>query len=248
MAESACIINLSAYEIEITVLVDNQLQDVNFSLPWEIGFRQEHGKKLSACFGGELERLDPNHPTEVLFTALDVHLKEITDPETLQCLFAGFFDEIFHHQLPDHRCPIDAMTVYAITPYQWTPTHRQQLRKALQHVKSGEQIPSLKPPRVTLRGVFSQMLCLSAYYQKAWLEMLPEANNCHLFLIDFARYDFVLYQMNCDHLEDGVTVELTDMLRFSDYSSETEKKIAGVQKALQKLEDEQHAIVGFSGR
>lgn len=248
MPECVCVINLSAPEIQIAVLVDNQLQDVNLSLPWEIGFRQENEEKLVACFGNALEQLDPNHPTEVLFRALDVHFKEITDEETLQCLFDAFFDEIFHQQLPEHRYLTDAMSVYAITPYQWPPTHRQQLRQALKRVKSKKQILSIRPSTVTLRGVFSQILCLSAYYQATWLDMLAGANSCHSFLIEFARNDFVVYQMICSQLEDTITVELTDMLRFTDSSSEIETTIAGVQKALQKVEDEQPVVVGFSGR
>ncbi len=248
MPKRVCIINLSAPEIQIAILVDNQRQDINLSLPWEVGFRQENDKKLSACFGDALERLDPNHPTEILFRDLDVHFKGITDGATLRCLFNAFFEEIFHQQLPEHGYPIDTMSVYVITPYQWAPTHRQQLRKALKRVKSDVQVSFFNPSTVTLRGVLSQILCLSAYYQKAWMDILTDVNNCHLFLIDFARNDFVVYQMICSQLEDNVTVELTDVLRFTDYFSETEKKIAGVQKVLQKVEAEQHVVVGFSGR
>lgn len=248
MSKRVCIINLSAPEIQIGVLVDNHLQDLNLSLPWEIGFRQENDKKLSAYFGDALEQLDPNDPAEVLFADLDVYFKEITDEKTLQCLFYAFFEEIFHQQLPKHGYPIDAMSVYTITPYQWTPTHRQQLRKALKRVKGDVQISFFKRSTVTLRGVLSQILCLSVYYQKAWMDTLTDANNCDLFLIDFARNDFVVYHMICRQLEDNVTVELTDILRFTDYFLEIEKKIAGVQKALQKVENRQHVVVGFSGR
>ena len=248
MPKSVCIINLSAPEIQITVLVDNQLQEINLQLPWEVGFRQENDDTLVPCFGDALEQLNSNQPAEVRFPDLDVKFKEITHKKTLQCLFHAFFEEIFHQQLPEHGYPIDAMSVYVITPYQWAPTHRQQLRKALKRVKSREQVSSLNPSTVTLRGVLSQILCLSAYYQKVWMDILTDANNCHLFLIDFAQNDFVVYQMICSQLEDNVTVELTDMLRFTDYFLEIEKKIAGVQKVLQKVENEQHVVVGFSGR
>ena len=248
MSKRVCIINFSAPEIQIGVLVDNQLQDINLSLPWEVGFRQENDKKLSACFGDALERLDPNHSAEIRFTDLDVHFKEITDGETLQCLFHAFFQEIFHHRLPEQGYPIEAMSVYAITPYHWTPTHRQQLRRALKRVKSDVQVSFLKSSTVTLRGVLSQILCLSAYFQKEWINILTGANSCHLFLIDFARKDFVVYQMICSQLEDKVTVELTEMLRFTDYFSEKEKKITSVQRALQRVEDQPHVVVGFSGR
>lgn len=248
MSKRVCIINFSAPEIQIGILVDNHLQDINLSLPWEIGFRQENHNKLSACFGAALERLNLNHPTEILFTDLDVHFKEITDEETLQCLFHAFFQEIFHRRLPEQGYPIEGMLVYVITPYQWTPIHREQLRRALKRVKSDVQISLSKPTALTLRGVLNQILCLLAYYQKAWMDMLTDANNCHLFLIDFARYDLVVYQLICSQLEDKVVVELTDILRFADYFVEKEKKIAGVQKALQKVEDEQQVAVSFSGR
>ena len=248
MPKCACVINLSAPEIQIAVLVENQLQDIHLRLPWEVGFRQENDDTLVSCFGEAFKRLSSNHPAEVRFPDLDVKFKEITDEKTLQCLFHAFFEEIFHHQLPEHGYPIDAMSVYAITPYQWTQSHRKQLRWALKRVKSDGQVTFLKPSSVTLRGVLSQILCLLVYYQKAWMDMLTDANSCHLFLIDFARYDFVVYQLICSQLEDKVAVELTDMLRFTDYFLEIEKKIAGVQKVLQKVENEQHVVVGFSGR
>ena len=57
------------------------------------------------------------------------------------------------------------------------------------------------------------------------MDILTDANSCHLFLIDFARNDSVVYQMSCSQLEDNITVELTDMLRFTDYVSEKEKKL-----------------------
>ena len=135
MPKSTCIINLSAPEIEIAVLIENQQQDIQLRLPWEVGFRRENGDTLVPCFGEAFKRLNSNHPAEVRFRDLDVKFKEITDEETLQCLFHAFFEEIFHQQLPEHGYPIDAMSVYAITPYQWTPTHRQQLRRALKHCK-----------------------------------------------------------------------------------------------------------------
>ena len=248
MPKSACIIDLSAPEIQITLLVDNQLQGINLRLPWEVGFRQEIDDTLVPYFGKAFKRLNSNHPAEVRFSDLDVTFKEITDKKTLQCLLHAFFEEIFHRQLPKHGYPIEAMSVYAITPYQWTPTHRQQLRRALKGVKSDVQVSFLNPSNVVLRGVLSQALCLSAYYQKVWIDILTDAKTCHLFLIDFARHDFVVYQMVCSQLKDNVTVELTDMLRFTDYFLETKKKIAGVQKALQKVTDEQHVVVGFSGR
>lgn len=248
MPKSVCIVNLSAPEIQITVLVDNQLQDINLQLAWEVGFRQENDDTLVPCFGEAFKRLNSNHPAEVKFGYLDVHFKAITDEKTLQCLFHAFFDEIFHHLLPEHGFLTTGMSVYVITPYQWGSTHRQQLRRALKRVKSDDQVTFPKPSGVTLRGGLSQILCLVAYYQRAWMDRLTDVKNCHLFLIDFARHDLVVYQLICSQLEDKVAVELTDILRFADYFVETEKKIAGVQKVLQKVKDEQHVVVGFSGR
>ncbi len=248
MPKRVCIINFSAPEIQIGVLLDNQLQDINLSLPWEVGFRQESDDTLAAYFDRAFKCLNSNRPTEVRFTDLDVKFKEITDEETLQCLFHAFFEEIFHRQLPEHGFPIDAMPVYAITPYHWKSTHRQQLRRALKRVKSDGRVSFVKPSSVTLRGVLSQILCLLVYYKKPWMDMLTDANNCHLFLIDFARYDLVVYQLICSQMEDSVAVELTDILRFADYFVEKEKKITGVQEALQKVKDGQQVAVSFSGR
>ena len=247
MQKRVCIINLSAHEIQIAVLVDNQLEAIKLSLPWRVGFRQISDKKLVPCFGEVLEQLDSNHPAEVRFTDLDVHFKEITDEKTLERLFDAFFEEIFHRRLPEHGYPIEAMSVYAITPYQWKPIHRQQLRRALKRVKSDAPILLRTPSNVTLRGLFSQILCLSAYYQKAWMDILADANKCHLFLIDFARHDFIVYHTICNQLKDNVTVELSDILRFTDFFMDTNKKISEVQKALQKVGEELPVAVGFSG-
>ena len=50
MSKRVCIINLSAPEIQVAVLVDNQLEDINLSLPWEVGFRQENNDTLVPLF------------------------------------------------------------------------------------------------------------------------------------------------------------------------------------------------------
>ena len=248
MSKRVCIINLSAPEIQIAVLVDNQLEDINLNLPWEVGFRQEKGNTLVPCFGKAFERLNSNHPAEVRFPNLDTRFKEITDEKTLECLFNAFFEEIFHRRLPKQGYSIDAMSVYVITPYQWEPIHRQHLRKAFKRLKSDAPVSFLKPSNVTLRGVLSQALCLSAYYQKAWMDILTDANKCCLFMVDFARNGFVIYQTLCSQLENSATVELTDMLRFVDFFRDTDKKVSDVQKALQKVKEEQHVVVSFSGR
>ena len=248
MSKRVCIINLSAPEIQVAVLVDNQLEGINLSLPWEVGFRQENGHTLVPCFGKAFERLSSNHPAEVRFPNLETRFTEITDEKTLGCLFNAFLEEIFYRRLPQHGYPIAAMSVYVITPYQWKPIHRQQLRKAFKRLKSDAPVSFLKPSNVTLRGVLSQTLCLSAYYQKAWMDILTDANKCCLFLVDFARNDFVVYHANYSQLEDSVMVELIDILRFIDFFMDTDEKVSDVQKAWQKVEDEQHVVVGFSGR
>ena len=246
MSNRVCIINLSAPEIQIEVLVDNQLKDINLSLPWEVGFRQENGNTLVPCFGEAFERLSSNHPAEVRFSNLDARFKEITDEKTLECLFNAFFEEIFHKRLPQHGYPMETMSVYTITPYQWKPIHRQQLRKAFRRLKSDVPVSFLKPSNVTLRGMLSQTLCLSAYYQKVWMDVLTDADKCNLFLVDFARNSFVVYHTICNQLEDSVVVELTDIFEFTDLDAY--KKISDVQEALKQVEDEQHVVVGFSGR
>ena len=248
MSKRVCIINLSAPEIQIAVLVDNQSKDINLSLPWEVGFRQENGNTLVPCFGKAFERLNSNHPAEVRFPNLDTRFKEITDEKTLGCLFNAFFEEIFYRRLPQYGYPIAAMSVYAITPYQWKPIHRQQLREAFKRLKGDASVSFLKPSNMTLRGVLNQTLCLSAYYQKAWMDILTDENKCHLFMLDFVQKDFIVYQLICNKLEDRIIVEFSDILRFSDFFEDTDERISDVQKTLQQLKDGQHVVVGFSGR
>ena len=248
MSKRVCIINLSASEIQVAVLVDNQLEDIHLSLPWEVGFCQENGNTLVPCFGQAFERLNSNHPAEVRFPNLDMLFWEITDEKTLECLFDAFLGEIFHQLLPKHGYPITTMSVYAITPYQWKPVHRRQFRKAFKRLKSDVSVPFLKTSNVTLRSVLSQALCISAYYQEAWIDILADANKCHLFLVDFVQNDFVVYHTNCSQLESSVIIELTDILRFIDLFVDTNEKVSGVQKVLQQVEDGQHVVVGFSGR
>ena len=248
MSKRVCIIDLSAPEIQIEVLVDYQLKNINLSLPWEVGFRQENDNTLVPCFGEAFERLSSNHPAEVRFPNLDTRFKEITDEKTLKCLFNAFFEEIFHKRLPQHGYPMETMSVYAITPYQWKPIHRQQLRKAFKRLKSDVPVSFLKPSNVTLRGMLSQTLCLSAYYQKTWMDILIDVNKCYLFMIDFAGNGFVIYQVLCSQLKDSVMIELIDMLRFVDFFTGTDERISDVQKALQKVEDSLPVVVSFSGR
>ena len=248
MLKRVCIINLSAPEIQVGVLVDNQFEPIVLNLQWEIGFRQENDDTLVAYFGEAFKRLNPNQPTEIQFTDLDIKFKEITDEKTLECLFNAFFEEIFHKRLPQHGYPIETMSVYVITPYQWKPVHRQQLRKAFKRLKSDAPVSFLKPSNVTLRGMLNQTLCLSAYYQNAWMDGLTDADKCNLFLVDFARHDFIVSHTICNQLEDNVTVELSDILRFIDFFIDTDEKVSDVQKALQKVGEDLPVVVGFFGR
>ena len=246
MSKRVCIINLSAPEIQIAILGGNQQEDIHLRLPWEIGFRQENDDTLVPCFGKAFERLSSNHPAEVRFPNLDTRFKEITDEKTLECLFDAFFEEIFHRRLPDHGHPIEVMSVYTITPYQWNPIHRQQLRKAFKRLKSDVPVSFLKSSNVTLQGVLSQTLCLSAYYQKVWIDTLTDKNKCHLFIIDFSRNGFIVHQTICSRSEDKFTVVLSDMLQFTNL--DTAKQMSDVQKTLKKVEDALPVVVGFSGR
>ena len=248
MQKIVCIIDLSTTEIQIGVYTEEQFKIISPALPWIVGFRQVTDGTLVPCFGETLDRLDPNNPAEVRFTDLDVKFKEITNEKTLECLFNAFFQEIFHRRLPEHGYSIDAISVYVITPSEWKSIHRQQLRKAFKRLKSDAPVSFLKPSNVTLRGVLSQILCLSAYYQQAWINILTDTNKGNLFLIDFARNDFVVYHTICSQLEDSVIVELTDILRFIDFFMDTDEKVSDVQKMLQQVEDEQRVVVGFSGK
>ena len=248
MQKIVCIIDLSTIDIQIGVYTEEQFKIISPPLPWKVGFRQVTDGTLVPYFGETLNRLDPNDPAEVWFTDLDVKFKEITDEKTLECLFNVFFEEIFHRRLPKHGHSIDAISVYVITPSEWKPIHRQQLRKVFKHLERKTPVSFLKSTNVTLRGVFSQILCLSTYYQKAWMDILADTNKCNLFLVDFAQNDFVVYHTVCSQLKDNVIVELTDILRFIDFFVDTDEKVSDVQKMLQQIEDQQHAVVGFSGR
>lgn len=244
MQNNVCIINLSTTEIQIGVLTDEQFEVFSPALPWEVGFRQENNDGLVACFWEESDQPD----VDVQFTELDVFFKEITDEKTLGYLFDAFFEEIFHRQLPKQGYPIDRMSVYAIMPYQWTHIHRHQIRNALRRVKSEAPVPFLKSSNVTLCGILSQILCLTAYNQKTLEDVLTDANKCLLFMIDFERNDFVVYQTLYSQSEDSVTVELLDILRLTDFSEDVDNKVLDVQKILQKVKDNLPVAVGISGR
>lgn len=248
MSTRVCIINLSAPEIQIEVLGGSQTENITLRLPWEVGFRQENDGSLVACFGETLQHLNPNHPAEVRFTDLDVRFKDIADERTLACLLNAFFEEIFHRLLPENGCPIEGVSVYTIVPYQWKPVHRRQLRQTLKGLKSHTRVSLLNPSSVTLRCIFSQILCLSAYYQRTWANTNTDTNSCHLFLIDFARSDCVIYQTFCQELEDSVVVQLTDIFQLIDFFSDRNKKVSEVQKAFQKVDEQKSVVVGVSGR
>ena len=245
MQKSVCIIDLSAPEIRARILTGDQCEVVDFHLPWAVGFRQEIDGTLIACFDDALDQLDSNRPQEVLFTELDVYLKEIEDPETLAYLFHTFFEEIFRRWLPDIEHPIE--TVYVITPYQWKFVHRQQLRKVFKEIKSNPPVLASHPLNVTLRGMFNQVLCLVVYYQEAWENLLANASELHLFLVDFERHDLILYQLNCEQSADGLKVELCDILRYPDFFMDVESRVSNVRRVLKTTGEILPIAVGFSG-
>ena len=255
MQKSVCIIDFSGTEIRIGMLIDDQFESIDLNLPWKVGFRQETDGTLVACFGKAFKRLDSNDPAEVRFTELDVHFKDITDEKTLGCLFSAFFEEIFHRLLPVNEYPTDAVSVFVITPYQWKPLHRQQLRSALRRIENVRKRIERNVPfivssfsHVTLRGMFSQILCLTVYHQKAWEDILTTANKLYLFLIDFTRHDLILYHLVCEQSADCVKAELCDILRFPAFFRNTKKMALNVQSTLQKVEDNLPVAVVFSGK
>ena len=243
MQKRVCIINLSAPEIQLTVLTNRQFETVNLNLPWEVGFRQEVDGTLTACFGEAFDRLDSNQSAEIRFTDLDLYFKEITDAETLECLFHAFFEEIFQRRFPDHGHPAEAVSVYLITPYQWKSVHRQQLRSAIKDSRTA----GLAPLNVTLRSILSQVLCLAIYYQETWTDILANVSNLHLFLVDFTRRDLMLYQLVCKRLSGDTTVELLNILRFPDFFIDMEKQASNLQHTLQTVGETDTVAVGFSG-
>ena len=242
MPRRVCLINLSVSEVEIKVLADRECEAINFSLPWDVGFRQEYKGGLVACFGEAFENLDSNKPNEIQFPDLDVFFKEITDTETVACIFNAYFEEIFLRRLPE-----GAFSVYIITPYQWKSVHRQQLRKILKSTsKNNIQFPRLNPLNVVLRCMINQILCLATCYRETWEGLLTHANKLHLFLVDCARRDLILYQLVCKQLPDCVTAELSDILRFPDFFINTKKNVSDLQHILTNVEEGPPVAIGFS--
>ena len=247
MQKRICIFDFSAPEIQVGVLADKLFEVIDLNLPWEIGFQTGTDGTLIACFGKALDRLDANHPTEVRFAELDAHFKEITDAETLQCLFYAFFEEIFHRRLPESGYAIEAMLVYAIIPYQWKPVHRQELRRAFKRIERNFGDEGFSPPNLMLRSILSQVLCLTFYYQKTWEGLLANENELHLFLVDFTRRDLVLYRLSCKQSADDVTVELCDILRFPRPPIDIGRQVSDVQHVLEAVGKTAPVAVGFSG-
>ncbi len=240
MSKYACIINLSAPEIQVVVLDDSQLNDTNISLSWNLGFQKKSDGNLASYFGKDIIKLDPNHPTEVRFRDLYAKFKGIKDTEVLECFFNAYFEEIFK-QLPENE-----YSIYTITPYHWTPIHRQHLRKAIKQIKLEAPVAFLKHTKVTHQGMLSQILCLSAYYQRMLSDILTDSKKCHLFMIDFTESDFVVYQTLCCQLDNIAKIELTDVLQFT--YLDTESKITSLQKILEQFEGDLPIVIGFSGR
>ncbi len=243
MQKRVCIINLSTPEIEIAVLADRELEAINFSLPWEIGFRQEEDGTLVACFGDEFDKLDANNINEVLFPELDVFFKEITDLKTLECIFSAYFEEIFKRRLPE-----EAYSVYIITPYQWKSVHRQQLRKILKSTIKNIKGTGLNSPNMILRGMINQILCLVTCYREDLEDLLANTSELQFFLVDIARQDVILYQLGCKKLLDCVSVELNNALRFPDYVLNTTKLVSDIDKRQHVVMQGVPVVFGFSGR
>ena len=241
MQKRVCIINFSASEIQTKVLADCELEAINFSLPWEVGFRQETDGTLVACLGETFDRLDSNNPNEIQFPNLDLFFKEITDAETLACIFKAFFEEIFQRRLPEI-----ALSVYIITPYQWKSVHRQQLRKTLRSTEHNLLVPGLNSRNVVLPCMINQILCLTISYREVWEELLTHANKLHLFLVDCAQQDLILYQLVCKQLSDCVTVELSDSLRFPGISMDRKKQVSNVQHTIETVAEKLPVAIGFS--
>ena len=241
MQKRVCIINFSPSEIQTKVLADCELEPINFSLPWEVGFRQETDGTLVACFGKTFDRLDSNNPNEIQFPNLDLFFKEITDAETLACIFNAFFEEIFQRRLPEV-----ALSAYIITPYQWKSIHRQQLRKTLKSIEHNLLAPGPNPPNVILRCMINQIVCLTTCYREAWEELLTHTNKLHLFLVNCAGQDLILYQLVCKQLSDCVTVELSDSLRFPGISMDRKKQVSNVQRTIETVAEKLPVAIGFS--
>ena len=240
MQKSVCIINLSTSEIEIKVLAGER-ETINFSLPWDVGFQQADDGTLVTCFREAFESLDSNNPNEIQFPDLDVVLQDLTDADTLACIFSAYLEEIFQRRLSGV-----ALSVYIITPYQWKFVHRQQLRKSLKSIERNLPVPVHPQKSVVLRCIISQILCLTAYYQEAWEDLLTNASKLHLFLVDCTGQDLILYQLVCKQLADCVTVELSDSLRFPGISMDRKKQVSNVQRTIETVGENHPIAVSFS--
>ena len=243
MQKQTCIIDLSGTEIRAGVLADGQFQTIDLNLPWDIGFRQEDDT-LVACFGEELKGIDANRPNEVNFTTLDVKLKDISDPKTLNCLFGAFIEEIIHQRLREHGYDIQVMSVYVITPYQWKRTHREHLRQAFKRFSRELPVAAFITSNIKLRGLLSQILCLTVFFLK---DISNTHNELLLYLIDFTRKDLILYQLYCEDSSDSMNVELRDTLCMTDYFMDVSTSVSELQRIMRKTEDNVPVAVGYSG-
>lgn len=244
MQKQTCIIDFSGTEIRSGIFTDEQFQTIDLNLPWDIGFRQED-EKLVACFGEELKRIDPNQPNEVSFTTLDIKLKDISDSKALNCLFGTFIEEILHQRLREHGYDIQDMSVYVITPYQWKRTHREHLRKSFKRVCRELPTASFISSNVKLRGLLSQILCLTIFFLKDISNTYSELQLC---LIDFTRRNLILNQLCCTETSDSMNVELCDIICLTDYFRDVSISVSELQSIIQRQEDNVPIVVGFSGR
>ena len=244
MQKQTCIIDLSGTEIRAGMLTDGQFQTIDLNLPWDIGFRKEDDT-LVACFGEELKGIDTNRPNEVNFTTLDVKLKDITDPKALNCLFGAFIEEIIHQRLREHGYDIQDMSVYVITPYQWERTHREHLRKAFKQFSSELPVAAFITSNVKLRGLLSQILCLTIFFLK---DISNTHNEFLLYLIDFTRKNLILYELYCIESSDSMNVELRDIYCMTEYFMDVSTSVSKLQSIIQETGDNVPVVVGYSGR
>ena len=243
MQKRVCIINFSASEIGIAVLANRGLQEINFTVPWKVGFQQQEDETMFVCFGDKVDRLDANNSNEVLFPDLDIFIRHITDPETLARIFTAYCEEIFLRRLSK-----EALSVYIIIPYQWQTVHRQQLRKTVKSTIENIQDDELNPPNVIFKGLINQILCLINCYQEDLEELLVDTYELQFFLVDISRQDVILYQLVCKKLLGYVSVELNKVLRFPDYIFNTPKLVTDIEKEWHAVEETVPVVFGFSGR
>ena len=210
MKNKFCVIDLSATEIMAGVFVDGQFQPLVPNLTWNIGFRQESNGNLIACFDDRFNELDSNKPNEVRFPDLDLHLQEVIDNKALDCFLKALFEEIFKRLSGQFGSFIDAereIALYIILPCYWSATHRVQLRKTLR----------FNFPQWKLSACFNQLLCVSIYARRNWIELFDQSENLSLLILTSTKRDLILNKLACYREQECDRVELQDVLRYPDH-------------------------------